>query len=82
MKYKEPAPEVPPRPVEPAPEPEIEMDDATRAFDTGNTGPASIEEQELLEDIRAAEERNPGGVAFARMIIESMNKNDQHRRAR
>jgi hypothetical protein len=67
----------------PAPEPEVEMDDETRAFDLGNTGPASIEEQEILEDVRRAEERNPGGVAFARMIVESMEENDRkHGRTR
>jgi hypothetical protein len=59
------------------------MTDEERAWDLGNVGPASLEEQELLEDVRRAEERNPGAVAFARMIVESMEENDRkHGRTR
>jgi len=80
MGYKEkPAAPKPPE-SKPAPEPEpadSAMTDEERAWDLGNVGPASIEEQEVLEDVRAAEARNPGGVAFARMIVESMNENDR-----
>ena len=79
--WKDPAPPAP-KPVEPEPAPEsadVEMDDATRAFDLGLTGPATIAEQEHLEDVRAAQERNPGGFLLAKMVIESMNEHDKRR---
>jgi hypothetical protein len=82
MGYKEkPAAPKPPEPT-PAPEPELEMDEATRAFDTGNTGPVDLAEQEDMEFIREAKERNPGAFEFGRLVGEAMHEHNKNRRAR